>query len=364
MDETSSVKFDPLVSIIITNYNYGRFLPNAIDSALGQGYPGVEVIVVDDGSTDNSRDVMNCYGQRILPIFKQNGGQGSAMNAGFYQSHGDIVIFLDSDDMLLTNTVQHVVDAYRDKPEAAKIMYRLEVIDANGQRLGDLRPYDHLPLQSGSLQKHVLMFPFDMVWMATSGNSFSASVLRQILPIPEREYPILADYYLSLLTPLFGPVVFLQDVGAFYRIHGHNNHENTRRIDLGRIRRTVTYSITTSVYIRQFAEQLHLDGCPPPDRELLSVSLISERMMSLKLSPGDHPVPGDTTWKLFRLGIAAAVRRFDVSWFMKILYILWFTLMLPAPKPVAYWLASVFSFPEKRQLLNWFLGTLHHGIKK
>src|ERR1700719_288784 len=87
-----------LVSIIIPNYNYARYLRIAIDSALAQTYAPVEVIVVDDGSTDNSREVIESYGDRITPIIKTNGGHGSALNAGYAASRGEIVIFLDADD--------------------------------------------------------------------------------------------------------------------------------------------------------------------------------------------------------------------------------------------------------------------------
>lgn len=362
MLQKPNINFDPLVSIIITNYNYGHFLANAIDSALRQHYHAVEVIVVDDGSTDNSREVISCYEKRILALFKQNGGQGSAMNAGFYQSHGEIIIFLDADDMLLPDIAQRVVDAYRVKPEAAKIMYRLEVIDANGKQIGELKPPTHLPMHSGSLQKQVLTFPFDMVWMATSGNSFAASVLKQIFPIPEKEYPVLADYYLSHLAPLFGPVVFLQDVGAHYRIHGKNNHENTQRMDLQKIRRTFTYATITSVYIHKFAKKLHLEGCPAHSSELLSVSSFSERLISLKLSPSDHPVPQDTTWKLFWLGRAAAARRFDVTWLMRVIYMIWFATLALAPPQIVRWLAAQFFLPDRRPLLNRWLRTMYRKL--
>src|SRR5208282_584801 len=91
----------PLVSIIVTNYNYARYLRAAIDSALAQTYPHVEVIVVDDGSTDESREVIESYEKRVLPVIKANGGHGSAVNAGFVVSRGEIVIFLDADDELL-----------------------------------------------------------------------------------------------------------------------------------------------------------------------------------------------------------------------------------------------------------------------
>ena len=72
----------PLVSIIINNYNYDRFLPEAINSAINQTYPHTEIIVVDDGSTDNSRDIISGYGQRIIPIFQPNGKQAAAFNSG------------------------------------------------------------------------------------------------------------------------------------------------------------------------------------------------------------------------------------------------------------------------------------------
>src|SRR5512142_3072128 len=161
----SEVKIGPLVSIIITNYNYGSFLPSAIESAIQQYYPSLEVIVVDDGSTDHSRDIMNSYGTRILSLFKQNGGQASAMNIGFGQSHGDIVIFLDADDMLLPDIVQRVVEAFRLHPNVAKVMYRMEVIDAAGRLTGEIKPNPHLPLRSGDLRPYILTSPFDMTWM-------------------------------------------------------------------------------------------------------------------------------------------------------------------------------------------------------
>src|SRR4051812_16040279 len=95
----------PWASIIINNYNYGHFLRDAIDSALAQTYPCTEVIVVDDGSTDDSREVIAGYGQRVTAVFKENGGQASAFNAGFAASRGEVVVFLDADDTLLPNAM-------------------------------------------------------------------------------------------------------------------------------------------------------------------------------------------------------------------------------------------------------------------
>lgn len=358
MAQTSLI--DPLVSIIITNYNYGCFLSNAIDSSLHQQYPSVEVIVVDDGSTDQSREVMNSYGKRILSLFKQNGGQASAMNVGFDQSHGDIVIFLDADDMLLPNIVQHVVEAFRAHSNVTKVMYRMEVIDAEGHLTGEIKPDRHLPLRSGDLRPYILTFPFDMTWMATSGNAFDAKTLKKILPIPEKDFTIMADFYLSHLTPLFGLVTFLPEVGAYYRLHSSNNFaRRTRDLDVPQMRDFISYAHKTCGYIEQTVNTSEPPMGKNKLKNLSSISILSKRLTSLKLDPERHPIQGDTVWKLFLSGVAASWRRFDVSWPMRMLYMLWFTAMLPAPKPVAYWLASIFSIPEKRGSLNRFLGALH-----
>src|SRR3954454_21549841 len=102
----------PLVSIIINNYNYARFLKEAIDSALNQTYPLTEVVVVDDGSSDESRGIIANYGNRIISVLKENGGQASALNAGVSACRGDILCFLDSDDYFYPDKVAHVIDFF------------------------------------------------------------------------------------------------------------------------------------------------------------------------------------------------------------------------------------------------------------
>ena len=132
----------PPVSIVITNYNYGRYLRASIDSALAQTYPNVEVIVVDDGSSDGSREIVESYGARIAPVIKANGGHGSALNAGFEASRGEIVMFLDADDELLPEAAAQVVEAWR--PSVAKAQFQLEMIDDRGNPIGARVPYDSI----------------------------------------------------------------------------------------------------------------------------------------------------------------------------------------------------------------------------
>src|SRR5207302_563085 len=121
---------------------------------LAQTHPCRQVIVVDDGSTDNSRAVIAEYGNRVVPVLKENGGQASAFNAGFERSVADVVIFLDADDVLLPSTTERVAATLIASPEVAKLQYRLEVIDVDGTWTGTLKPPAHLPLPSGDVRRH------------------------------------------------------------------------------------------------------------------------------------------------------------------------------------------------------------------
>jgi teichuronic acid biosynthesis glycosyltransferase TuaG len=91
-------KQGPLVSVIIPSYNYGRFVTQAVDSALAQTYANVEVIVVDDGSTDDTRARLAPYGDRIRYIYQENQGLSAARNTGIRHATGEWIAFLDSDD--------------------------------------------------------------------------------------------------------------------------------------------------------------------------------------------------------------------------------------------------------------------------
>jgi glycosyltransferase involved in cell wall biosynthesis len=99
------------LSIIINNFNYGRFISTAIDSALAVDWPDKEVIVVDDGSTNDSRDIIARYADGIIPVLKENGGQCDAVNTGFVRATGEAVIILDSDDRLFPDVGRRLFGA-------------------------------------------------------------------------------------------------------------------------------------------------------------------------------------------------------------------------------------------------------------
>jgi hypothetical protein len=219
-----------------------------------------------------------------------------------------------------------------------------------------LKPPTHLPVTVGDLRQQVLDFPYDLTWMATSGNAFPAAVLRQIFPIPEETYgPVGADWYLSHLTPLFGPVISMEEVGAYYRIHGANHYEATR-LDLGQVRQSIKYMRLTSIYIKRIATEL---GLRPRAGEILSVSYIANRLVSLKLDPRYHPVSGDSSGRLWWAGVTATLRRSDITLLLKLMFLAWFTAMSLAPRPLSGWLAEKFFLPERRGRFTRLLRSLH-----
>jgi O-antigen/teichoic acid export membrane protein len=350
-----------LVSIVIDNYNYGRYLRAAIDSALNQTYPHVEVIVVDDGSTDNSHDIIASYRDRIRPLLKVNGGQESAINAGFEMARGDIIIFLDSDDMLLPNTAQQVQAKFAADPTLVKVQYRMDVVDAAGKHTGNITPPAHMPLPAGDVRRYVLTFAGDMPIVALSGNAFSAHVLRQVFPIPTHLFSHAPDHFLCNVTSLFGNVATLDNIGAQYRVHGAN-HYSQPGLNLPRIRKEIGHQQSMHHFVSQYAKQLNLNNAPHDANEILSVSSIINRLISLKLEPDKHPVQCDTVWSLVRLGNRAASRRFDVSPSMRLFYRAWFVVMAIAPHKTAWWLADMMMFPHKRpRLINATFGRLQRA---
>jgi glycosyltransferase involved in cell wall biosynthesis len=186
------------VSVIINNYNYGRFLGEAIDSVLSQDYSPYELIVVDDGSTDDSREVIGRYGKRIVSVLKPNGGQGSAINEGFARSSGEIVLFLDSDDFLLPGALRAACRPFTAQ-EVVQLVTRLQVVDATGRLTGATIPSSPDPFWvSNNVCAQTLRFGAHSGRpdTATSGYVWRRFFLESVLPMPTEPFRLSADAYL------------------------------------------------------------------------------------------------------------------------------------------------------------------------
>ncbi|MBD2445791.1 glycosyltransferase [Nostoc sp. FACHB-152] len=325
----------PFVSIIINNYNYARFLTQAIDSAVNQTYPCIEVIVVDDGSTDNSREIIASYGDRIIPILQPNGKQAAAFNSGFAKSKGNIIIFLDSDDYLMPNAVELIVQIWQ--PKLAKVHYRLKVVDAEQQDLGYSMPQGSGSLSTGEVWRELISWG-GYISTPTSGNALNRKALKEVFPIPN-EYKSTADDYLSFLIPFYGEVAAIEEPLGAYRIHG-NNQWALGTVNPARFQRFVRHDLQNYALLVKKATEAGYEI--PPDLEQRSIGRLWSRINSLRLDPVHHPVPGDRASTLAYQGIRCLWKYSGFNWQKRLIYSLWFLwvgfMPLTLAKPAITWL--------------------------
>jgi glycosyltransferase involved in cell wall biosynthesis len=242
-----------LISVVINNYNYAPFLRSCIDSCLHQGYEKKEIIVVDDGSNDDSREVIDSYGAQVSCIYKSNGGQASALNSGFALSSGDVVVFLDSDDVLLSNCLLNINKIWRS--QFSKVHFNLKMIDDHGNWLSE--NYCSKPLPQGDLKPSFLMNG-NYVSTPTSGNAFSRVFLKEVMPIPEADWRRSADVYLLNLAPLFGEIGAIDEPQGGYRIHQRNvsSHIVNGRFNIEKCQFGIERDIRTEALVASYANRL------------------------------------------------------------------------------------------------------------
>ena len=298
----------PLVSIVINNFNYDRFLQQSIDSALAQTHARTEVIVVDDCSTDGSREIIHACRDRVVPVLRTaNGGQGAAINDGFRVARGELVIFLDADDYLHPEAAKCV--AARWNPECSKLQYRLDIVDGSGRKLA-LHPPADVRFDSGDVTARLrAMGRYQCPVM--SGNAWSAAVLRKILPVPEDEFRLCADGYLVTVAPFHGPVVSLEETLGAYRLHGANAWSvistTVNPVSLaGHLRRALRHDAARYRALERVAGELGLQLSPDPG--LCDPEHLSNRLSSLCLEPEHHPHPGDQRASLATRGLRSVLR--------------------------------------------------------
>jgi glycosyltransferase involved in cell wall biosynthesis len=249
-----------LVTVLINNYNYGRFLRECIASALNQTYAEMEVVVVDDGSTDDSVDIIREFGTSLVPVLKQNGGQASAYNAGFRVSRGDVVCFLDSDDTLYPDAVERALSRFDEDKTAAKIQWPLRVTDSAGQPTGLLSTKRQPP--EGDLREMIIREgPFYDADLHT-GALYARWLLNRIFPVPEGPYRNGADVYVTTLAPVFGSILNLAEPLGTYRHHNSNNYAG-QSLDDARIRNYIRRFDANCEALKEHLGKMNL----PADRE-------------------------------------------------------------------------------------------------
>jgi glycosyltransferase involved in cell wall biosynthesis len=230
---------NPPVSVLITSYNYARYLGECIDSVLQQSYQNVEVIVSDDGSTDGSVQEIQRWATadpRVRLIAGQHRGMAGALNGAWSESRGQVICLLDADDTFLTRKVEAVVRAMQSNPQVGYVIHRTCRLDASGNRRGVLPLLKRGPsgwCASGALAAGGVLADVP----PTSNLSFRREVLERIFPLPE-DLQGYAELVIQRLAPLLTKVVTLDQALATWRLHGANDI-NAARISDQQIEREI-----------------------------------------------------------------------------------------------------------------------------
>lgn len=223
----------PVISIITPSLNQGEFIELTIKSVLNQEYTNLEFIIMDGGSTDQTIDVLKKYEQHLTWLSEPDEGQTNAINKGLLKASGDIVAYLNSDDIYLPGTLHKVAETFMQNPEMACLAGRCGMINESGASIRDfVTKYKNFWMGIGS--KHVL---FVLNYISQPAVFWRRSVIDELGLLDEKlDYSMDYEYWLRISDKY--PIFYIQEVLADFRLH--------------------THSKSTVSFIRQFDEELEV----------------------------------------------------------------------------------------------------------
>ena len=329
------------LSVVVSSYNYRHYLREAIDSAIAQVCDPLQVIVVDDGSTDGSIDIIESYGDRIETIYQQNQGQIASCTAGLQRCRHDIVIFLDSDDRLEPFAATEIMDLWQ--PGTVKVQYVLQAIDGEGELVNTVFPkYPH-GLTPSTIRAELFragVYPAT----TTSGTAFSRHFLQQVMPIPA-DYDCDIDDALNAAAPLFGDVQTLRKSLGRYRVHDRNTSAHNE-LTAERFERYVLDSRERARYLADSCRRL---GYDLPDNIIENdLGFWESRLAAAVLKPER------------RLPLLIPTLRAALSSILdpgqRLMHAVWATALVLSPRPIArHLLAQRFIFNRRSRLAEMLL---------
>lgn len=205
-----------MISVLMNNHNYGRFLEAAIDSVLSQDYKDFELVIVDGISDDDSRVIINEYTEKypdtITAIYRNASGQAAAINAGFAVCRGDIIALLDSDDCFLPGKLGRIAKLHETHSFVGTASKRTDGKDHD-------IPIDDSKERTRLLQKYGFIYTYELT---TSCISMRRELAEKILPMPEDDYMTYADAYIKVMAQYYDGIHYCSERLSLYRIHEKN----------------------------------------------------------------------------------------------------------------------------------------------
>jgi len=240
-------------SIIITNYNYGKFITECVDSLLQQTYKNIEVIIIDDGSTDNSLELLNdnySKNRLINIVSKKNGGQLSTFNEALKYITGDIVFFLDSDDIYKDNYIEKVLEIYKKDKTIDFVFCAIEKFFTDGRKEIIQKYKENIDIGFSMISA---IYSKEWVGSVTSVISMKKDILNQILPIPfEKDWITRADDCLIWGSSVVGAKkYYYNDPLVLYRVHGDNAFYDKKISDVYLYKREISINRLFTFFINK-----------------------------------------------------------------------------------------------------------------
>lgn len=227
MTEKRNKTSDMMLSILIDTYNHERFIRTALESVFAQtwcvGRCDFEIIVVDDGSTDETPNILAQFAERINIVSKPNGGQASAFNEGLRRCSGDNIAFLDGDDWWHPEKLERVMAAFEAAPELVAVGHGITIVDELAETSVDSHPDRAITLDFKT-QPDPVVFHRNMSFLGTSRLTAKRKSLDSVGLVPT-SLTYEADEYFFTLLPAYGKVAILPMCLTYYRLHGGNLYQ-------------------------------------------------------------------------------------------------------------------------------------------
>lgn len=209
------------LSVLVDTYNHERLIEKALRSVVEQNYPAsrFEIIVVDDGSTDGTPEIVSRFAPRVRLLTKKNGGQASAFNAGIPECRGDVIAFLDGDDWWAPGKLERIAEAFSAEPSLGMVGHAfIESFDDGTERVIAPDTPAHLRLEDAV---GASFFRLNRCYFGTSRLALRADLARRIVPVPEA-LVFEADEYLFTMAPALERALLLTEPLTHYRVHSGN----------------------------------------------------------------------------------------------------------------------------------------------
>src|SRR2546423_2930408 len=267
----------PLITALVDTYNHEKYIEQALVSVLEQGWPPaeLEIIVVDDGSTDRTPEIVRKFVPRVKHVRKKNGGQASAFNAGFAEARGEIVTILDGDDWWAKGKLAAVAEALEKNPEVAAAGHGYyEFHEESGESKIHVPEQRKMDLSSVEAARAALR---NWRFLLMGALAVRRKLLERIMPLPEA-MTFSADNPIQFAAMAMGAVL-LEEPLSYYRIHDRNLYEIGLE-DTGKLRRK--YEMTDLVLRYSYGMLLKLGVAEECVSELLTENWLQTRRTRLR----------------------------------------------------------------------------------